>query len=188
LEQIYPDTGADETCLTIIEKQPHASTETPVYLVYLETYSHCDLTKTINRIVYLNSLFGFRKIVIDETGLGSGVVDVLKEHIEGGVLEGVTFSRKSKAEMFYNLKLMMQQGRLKIPNYLFNNNVNCKKMYYQFLSIQQEFSDGSELPKIYHEANAHDDTICSLALAIWPFRPAKMHKKSYAIAGSMKKY
>lgn len=180
--------GADETALTIIEKQPFSDENNSIYLVYIETYSNCDLTKTINRILYLNSLFNFRRITIDETGLGSGVVDVLKQNIDGGVLEGVTFTRKSKSEMFYNLKLLMQQGKLKLPNYLFNTNSNVKKLYYQFLSIQQEFNEGSELPKIYHETNAHDDIVCSLALAVWPFRPAKMHRKSYGIAGSYKKY
>lgn len=180
--------GADETALVIIEQQPFAGVEDPVYVCYVETYSNKDLTHTIGRILYLYSLFNFKKITIDETGLGSGVVDVLKEKIEAGVIEGVTFTRKIKAEMFYNLKLMMQQGKLKIPNFLFNANINCKKMYYQFLNIQQEFNSNSELPTIYHESNTHDDTICSLALACWQFRPAKMHRRNYGLSGITKRF
>ena len=180
--------GNDETAFVIIEQPAFASEEDPIYVVYIETTQKTELTDTIGRVLHLNSIFDFKKIVIDETGLGSGVVDVLKEKIQGGIIEGVTFSRKSKAELFYSLKLLMQQSKIKFPNYLTNNNLNCKKLFYQFLSISQEFSSNSELPKIFHEDNAHDDIVCSLALAVWPFRPAKMHRRSLCIAGTTKRY
>jgi phage FluMu gp28-like protein len=171
--------GADETALVILEK-PFTSDK--VFVCYIETHNYSKLTEAIGRVLSLNALFEFSKIYLDSTGLGSGVCDVLKEKIPNGIVEEVIFTRKSKPEMFNNLKLLMQQGKLKFPNYLETENHQAKKLYFQFLSIQQEFTSDSEVPKIYHEDNTHDDIVCALALAALHFSPRRQIRRGYGLA------
>jgi len=52
-------------------------------------------------------------------------------------------------------------------------------MFYQFLSIQQEFGT-NEIPKIYHEERSHDDIVNAIALAAFYWR-AGQNKKKYPL-------
>lgn len=173
--------GEDQTALVILEK-PFTSDN--IFVSHIEAANISNSNDVISKIVYLHALFNFKKIYLDETGLGGPIVDSLRARISQGIVEGVTFTRNSKAEMFYNLKLLMQQGKFKIPNYLQNTHPLVKKMYFQFLSIQQEFTENSEIPRIYHEARSHDDIICAMALAALYFNQRKVNKKKgYFLSG-----
>lgn len=172
--------GKDQTALVILE-QPFGSEK--VFIVYIETLSNKPLNETIGRVLYLHATINFRRVICDVTGLGAGPVDVLKEKM-GIIIEGVTFTAASKADMFYNLKILLQQKKLCLPDYRLSGAGNIKKMFYQFLSIKQEFRSGSSVPLFSHENNSHDDIICALALACLHFRVGKSLRKSvYAIAG-----
>lgn len=174
--------GNDETAFVVVER--FALTEN-LFVSYIETNNYKTLTAAIGRTLYLHSIFNFTKIYVDSTGLGSGVCDVLKEKIGHGIVEEVMFTRNSKAEMFYNLKLLLQQKKLFIPDYLTNSETVVKKMYFQFLSIQQEFTGDSEIPKIYHDKGTHDDIVCSLALACIYFNQKRNRKSGYFLSGAI---
>lgn len=171
--------GVDQTAFVILEK-PFTSDK--YFVIFIQAVNFPNLTQTIGRVLNLHASFNFKKIYVDNTGLGAGVGDVLKEKLGGGIIEEVTFTRKSKPEMFYNLKLLMQQGKLKIPDYIQGNIDIAKKLYFQFLSIQQEFTGDSDIPRIYHRDNEHDDIICALALAALYFSP-KHKSRGYFLAG-----
>lgn len=169
--------GADETGIIILEQLPDHD---KIFISYLETIAKKPLNETIGRVLYLHSIFNFRKIICDVTGLGAGPVDVLKEKL-GGIVEGITFTAATKADMFYNLKLLLQQKKLIIPDYRASNKPAIKKLFYQFLSIRQEFGSNSSMPKFTHEDNTHDDLICALALACLFFRVGKKFRKGYGL-------
>lgn len=171
--------GGDETALVILE-QPYNSND--VFIAYIETMTKKHLNEVIGRVLYLHSIIGFKKVYCDVTGLGAGPVDVLAEKM-GGIIEGITFTQSTKADMFYNLKLLMQQNKLKIPDYRNKTETNIKKLFYQFLAITQTFGTSSELPKFSHEKGSHDDLICSLALACLHFRVGRKRRKSYGLTG-----
>lgn len=176
--------GADATAFVVLEK-PFNSEK--CFLVYMEVHNYNKLTEAIGRILYLHSIFNFKKIYIDTTGLGGGVTDVLTEKISNGVIEEVMFTKNTKAEMFYNLKLLMQQQKIHIPNYVTDSNSLSKTLYYQLLEIHQEFTGNSEIPKIYHTSTSHDDLVCALCLAALHFKPANMIKKHYSLSGVAKR-
>jgi len=171
--------GKDASGFIVLEKLKNSDV---VYVKYIDTTNNTKLTETIGRILYLHSYFNFTKIYLDSTGMGSGLTDVLKEKLGNGVVEEIVFTRNSKAEMFFNLKILMQQGKLKIPNYITNNDTMCKKLYMQFLEIQQEYNSNSDIPKIFHTLNAHDDLVCALALACLYFKVGR-GRRGYSIAG-----
>ena len=141
-------TGRDETAIVILEQLPF---DDNIFVSYLEIVDTMNLKDVIDRVVYLDKFYNFKKIILDETGLGAGVSDMLKS-ILGGKVEGIWYTQKLKIEMFNNLKLLMmrKEGRLFIPDYITMNKVIIKKMYYQFLSITQKFNEktNSSLPKI----------------------------------------
>lgn len=174
--------GKDSTAFSILEQLPF--NDPNIFLSYFEEHNYDVLTKAIDRVILLHAYFDFKKIYIDSTGLGSGVCDVLKQKISGGIVEEVMFTQKSKAEMFWNLKLLMQQNKLKLPNYLANSNALAKKLYFQLLAIRQEQDENDRLPKIYHDSKMHDDLVCSLALAALYFNQRKSFKKSYGLYGN----
>lgn len=176
--------GKDETAFVVLEQFPFD--DNTVIVSYIETCNYTNLAETIDRIMILNSYFDFRKIYVDATGMGGGVFDVLNKKLSRGIVEEVIFTRNSKAEMFYNLKLLMQQKRLKFPNYLESTNPYVKKLYFQLLSIRAEFSDDSQskVPKIFHESTSHDDIVCSLALAALYFEKKYGRRKYHLVSGS----
>jgi phage FluMu gp28-like protein len=171
--------GKDASAIIVLE-QPRDSDK--VYIVYLEEIQKKPLTDVITRILYIQSMINCKKIYCDVTGLGAGPVDILKEKI-GGAVEGVTFTAQSKVDMFYNLKLLLQQKRLIIPDYTTVNKPLVKKLFYEFLSIKKEQKTDDKLPRITHEEGTHDDLVCALALACLFFRVGKKFRRSYGLAG-----
>ncbi len=157
--------GKDETAIVVLEKLFDDDRHN-VFVVYMETLNTPNLTHAIGRVQYLDKFYNFKKIICDETGIGAGLTDVLKSRLKGKV-EGIWYTAKSKAEMFNNLKILMSRakGKLYLPDYLTSNNPIVKKMYYQFLSIQQEFKEDTSIPKITHAEREHDDIVNAIALA-----------------------
>lgn len=115
------------------------------------------LTEAIGQIVNLESQYNFIKILTDETGLGSGPTDILVEKF-GYKVNGICFTVKSKQDMYSNLKKIMQQGKLKIPNH--------KKMIYELMDLRYETTTSGDL-KLHHSDRGHDDYPDALALACW---------------------
>ena len=171
---------SDETALVVIEQTPFSQGNDALFVVYIETHQNKPLTHAIGRIKYLDSKFHFKRIFLDATGMGTGPSDILKEEL-GGRVEGINFTLNSKAEMFTNLKLLLQQGKLKIPT-PDNSIPNTKKLTYQLLSIQSEYTS-SGIPKLSHPDNTHDDSVCALALASLYFKPGRGTSKGYGLAG-----
>lgn len=176
--------GADETGIVILEQLPH---DDNIFVVHIEAIDTPDLRQVIGRVIYLDKFFNFKRVIVDTTGLGAGVTDILKDRLKGKV-EGVWYTQKIKAEMFQNLKILMSRpnAKLYIPDYKTSDNPDVKKMYFQFLSITEEYNDrtGIKIPKISHEVNTHDDIINSLCLAATYFNvTGKQNKRQYVISG-----
>ena len=173
-------TGKDETAIVILEQLPF---DNNIFIKIIETLHTPDLTMAIGRVQYLDSIFHFKKIIVDETGLGAGVSDSLKNKMQGRVT-GIWYTNKSKNELFLNLKLLMSRAnrKLYIPDYSRSTDSLIRKMFYQFLSIKQEVSDKSDNLRITHEVREHDDIINALALAASWFNVIK-RRRSYPLLG-----
>jgi len=154
--------GADETALVILEKPPFGSTDLNV--VFAKTLKKMNQTKTIEIVRWLNAKMKFSKIYCDYTGIGVGVVDMLRSLLPA-VVEGVTFTINSKMDMFSNLKLLLEKGQLKLPD--------NKKLLYQMMDLRYERIAGSKKMKIHHSARGHDDLPDALGLAALFFKPTR---------------
>jgi len=176
-------TGKDETALVILEKLPFGE---DIFVSYIEIINTTKLDIVIARVIFLDKIYNFKKIIIDETGVGGGPTDILKAQL-GYRVEGVWYTAKIKAEMFNNLKILMMRktGKLYIPDYLEMRSSIVKKMYYQFLSITQEYKndDATRVPKISHEARSHDDIVNAIALAATFFNIKNNRTRTYGFGG-----
>lgn len=158
--------GEDSTALVIVE-QKYGQDDLIVHSV-LE-YKKELLTQVIGRIGRLDEKFRFKQIIIDETGLGAGPTDILKERCMGRV-KGLTFTIKSKEDIYGNLSRLMElrkqgkPGGLHLPNH--------KKLLFQMYDLRYEITSTGEM-KIHHSERGHDDFPDALALACSYWNPRK---------------
>ena len=122
----------------------------------IESETDSAITESIGRVMYLHEQFGYRKVCIDETSLGGGVVDVLKADMTGRVVEGVTFSSKSKPDLYNTLKANMEQGEISLPDH--------SQLRKELLDLEFEFTANKRM-KIGHPEGGRDDFADALALA-----------------------
>jgi len=154
--------GEDSSVFIVIEKS-HLGEGLKV--IYLQETKQRELTDTIGRIIYLHEKFNFNAIYIDETGVGGGVYDVVKEKIKRTNVEGVIFTTQSKMDMYSNLEVHMNRGLLTLPNH--------KKLLYQLMDLRYEFIGGTSQAgqmKIHHSEKGYDDYPDALAIACMHFQ------------------
>lgn len=147
--------GQDSSVLILAERQ-YPDTQ-GVYIIGIYELKHKALTEIVGRIKALHKKFQFKRIYLDETGLGAGPTDFLKEDLKI-TINPITFTQKNKEDLYSNLKLLMERGKLKYPNH--------DKLIYQLTDLRYEFSSNGML-KLHHSDNGHDDFPDSLALAVW---------------------
>jgi phage terminase large subunit-like protein len=146
--------GQDESLFIVTGK----GRDDIVTVNWIETTSQKLLTDAIGRVKMLDAKYMFARCYLDETGLGSGPTDVLSEDMGTDRIEGVRFSIRSKMDMYSNLKRMMEQGNLKIPN--------VPKLIYQLMDLRYEVMSNGDL-KLHHSDRGHDDYPDALALSCW---------------------
>ncbi len=149
--------GQDSSVFIVIEKNMKGK----IFVNFIEETSHKLTTDAIGRVKILDEKYDFIRIYLDQTGLGAGPTDVLAEDLGVDKVEGMTFSIKSKQDLYSNLKKMMEQGRLKIPA--------NRKLLYQLADLRYEVSGSGDL-KIHHSERGFDDYPDALALAVWYFK------------------
>ena len=155
--------GLDETVYTILEEDSTSR----LSIVKIISTSKKPITDIIGRVKFLHEHFNFTGIYIDSSSLGGGAVDSL---IDSGLPikslivnrkqnilhDSVQFTLQNKEEIFKNLKLMMEQGKLTYPKH--------NKLIQQLCDMQYEFTEAGHL-KLHHPDRGHDDFPDSLALA-----------------------
>jgi len=115
--------------------------------------------------------FGFIRLAVDRSGVGEGVYEQLARELGEGIVEGVKFTAERKAELLTRLKMLMEKGRLELPD----NRI----LISQLNSIQYELSRSGEL-LFRHPPRGHDDAVMALALACWAAeRPAGWAAKAW---------
>jgi hypothetical protein len=146
--------GTDESAFVIARMNSETAE-----MVWYETTAKKALTDATGRVRALDAIWNFRAIHVDETGLGAGVVDALKEAfvLKPGKIIPVTFTSENRENLYTNLKYLMEKERLKI--------LNDKKVIMQLASLRYEFTSGGHL-RIIKDEKGNDDLVDGLALAV----------------------
>ena len=130
----------------------------PVRLVYLKEFRlGTPYPEVIDDVVEVDRRLSLRRLLVDRSGIGEAVMDELRRK---GVdtAEGATFTRPKKVEYMAYMKLMMQQGRFKMPY----DQVLISQMNEQ----RYEYSPSGQI-RFWHPPGSHDDQLWALALALW---------------------
>lgn len=159
--------GQDESVFTGIEKKWNTEV---LRIPFIVSTSKKRLTDAVGRVQLMHDKYNFVKIFLDETGMGAGPSDMLREKV-GSNINPVTFTLKSKQDMYSNLKILLESGKLKLPNF--------KKLIYELLDLKYEISSSGNM-KIHHSERGHDDYADSLALAVYDFRPKQQYRPTIA--------
>ncbi len=149
--------GQDECVFIITER----GRDGVVKVNFIDATMKKKLTESAGRIMIMDEKYSFERMYLDETGMGAGPTDMLSESLGLDRVEGMTFSVKSKQDMYSNLKKLMEDGKLQIPN--------NRKLLYQLADLRYEVASNGDL-KIHHSERGHDDYPDALALACWHYK------------------
>jgi hypothetical protein len=126
---------------------------------------------------------GSLTLVVDATGVGAPVVDMMRESIPGVRLVPVVFTAGSSArqdngvhkvpkkDLVHGLVLMFERGLLKMPDQLPSGDVLRSELRNLRLKITPDGHAGYEA---WREGQ-HDDLVFALALACWRARSTQYH-------------
>ena len=100
--------------------------------------------------------YGKPLIYMDSTGVGDPIYeDLLRRGLR---VEGYKFTEQSRKDLLNNLAIKLEQGKIKIPdNEILKNELQ---------SFHYEIGDTGRVKLVVPEG-LHDDTVFSLALAVW---------------------
>lgn len=161
--------GEDEAVIFVLETNEYTHPNVIKVTNILEK-KQTKQTETVGTVRVLDDQYKFDKVYCDKTGIGEGPVDFLKEVMYSRI-EGIRFTLQSKHDMYSNLKILMENGKLKIPNH--------KKLIMQLLDLRYELTSSGQM-KIHHSERGHDDMADSLALACLHFKPRKAYRPTIA--------
>jgi len=94
--------------------------------------------------------------VLDATGVGEGPSDIMIEY--GAHVEPIKFSIQSKMNIFSNLKIFLEQSRIKIPDALALKD--------QLELFEYEYTISGNM-KLHAPDGSHDDEVDAIALMVW---------------------
>jgi hypothetical protein len=135
---------------------------TTFHVLVPEAFNQIDYNLQKARIENAYLRYNKPRIVLDATGVGQPILDDLAQ--QGMNILPYTFTTASRNHLLQNLQILLEQGKVKIPNHpeLVEQLESC---YYEITNMgrtRMQVPDGK-----------HDDYLMSLALAVWdlPIKP-----------------
>lgn len=110
-------------------------------------------------ILQNNKRWRVDRIIVDQTGVGEGVIEDLGKL--GSMVHGEKLTTPFKEKIISNLKIVMQDGRLKIPD--------NEQLILQLHALKRKYTDSGQV-KYTHPTRGriqHDDYVWALALAVF---------------------
>lgn len=156
----------DHTAIAILERTTRISgprdpvtwefpTETVYTIRYLERLplgtSYADIINRIRMITRHPSLNGNRELIVDNTGVGQPVTDMLRRSGIDCLLTPITITAAYRRDLLSKLELALEQGRLKI-----SRHVDAAAPFREELQNLRRLS-----------SSHHDDLVFAAALSLW---------------------
>jgi hypothetical protein len=111
----------------------------------------------------LRSVWNCRRVVVDATGLGTGLASFLQQAL-GQVVEPFVFTQASKSRLGYELLAAVNTGRLKI--YTAEGSPECQEFWCQIEKARTQYRPNQTMNFFVDPSEGHDDFISSLALLV----------------------
>ena len=134
--------------------------ENNIYVVHTERFQKESYDYIVDRVVQVSNLYHTAMIALDATGVGAPLVDRINNEVAN--MEAIVFTADTKNSLMNNLKMLMEQGRIKF-DYEDNEELVSEMRYYSY-----ELSKRSD-HVLMGTQKEHDDCVTALALATWAF-------------------
>lgn len=143
----------DYSVISVLKREEELLKLVYVYQFPLES----SYSNVIGHLVHADQKFGFRNLVVDQTGVGEPVLEEIRN--QGlRTVDGLKFTIQTKEDLLGRVKIMMEQNRLVIPYH--------RQLCQQINEQQYERTKSGHL-QFTHPSNSHDDMLWSLALAVY---------------------
>jgi hypothetical protein len=168
----------DYTALTILEKLPAEQPQGRMYHGRLlerlpRGTPYPDVARHVKGLMATGQLAGIRHLIVDQTGVGRPVVDMLRSYglsplpvnITGGdkvTREGGVFG-VPKRDLVSALQVLLQTGRLKFAEGL----PEVKTLVSELLAFEVKITASAHDTYGVWREGKHDDLVLSVALAAW---------------------
>jgi glycerophosphoryl diester phosphodiesterase len=145
---------SDFTDISVLDRHEHK-------IVYRESFNQIDWNLQKAKIESIARRYNNAKIRIDSTGVGDPITEDLTR--TGLTVEPYRFNATSKKQLIENLVIIMEEGKVKIPN--------DPNLIDQLEAFEATISDKSNNVSYNAPSGLHDDAVISLALACWNLGP-----------------
>ncbi len=123
----------------------------------------------------LGTLWGCKRIVVDASGVGTGVASFLASALGSSVVEQFVFSARSKSDLGYQLLAAVNGGRVKMYESQISDTSlatdycrtdDCAEFWREMTLAQSAMRANQTLSFYVPERDGHDDFLMSLALCV----------------------
>ena len=158
--------GQDEASACILEYRPKLDPtidSQPYSIAKIVTFKGKSIPEQIEIIEHLQKSWNFTNIAVDITGMGQGLVKekLFENRVKLSdtiVADGVSFTIKTKQDIFFNLKRLIEAGQI-----ILGKNDKLKK---QLVELKGERKPDT-ITRISHPRHGNDDLATALALSVW---------------------
>jgi hypothetical protein len=166
----------DAHALTVIAAMPEPDERgrKVFWLPWLEERFGLSFDQWIDRLLAIGAAYDFRALIAEENGVGQMPSQVLARAFynagRGGTVEGVATTARLKQDGFGYVRLLLQQGRLRLPRH--------PSLLKQLAALEYEQLESGLLRIAVPEARGHDDLAMSLCLAVLPLMTGEMEPEA----------
>lgn len=114
------------------------------------------LSEGAARVASLVEEYEVKHVVVDETGVGAGAVEMLEADVGKGLVDGVKFTIDRKQSLYNSLKSALDKGQVTLPD--------DRLLRQELTDLEYEMTRSGKT-KIKHPDGGHDDHTDALALA-----------------------
>ena len=111
----------------------------------------------------LSSVWHYRKVVVDATGVGQPVSSFLKKSL-GSKISPFTFTTQLKSQLGFNLLAAINSGRLKM--YAGDGSPEYQQFWFEMEKAKSQFRPNQTINFYVDPSQGHDDFLMSLALLV----------------------
>jgi phage FluMu gp28-like protein len=160
---------ADHSAVAILQKL-----DDQLRLVYVKEFPlDTPYTAVIGTVRRLNEAYGCTGGCLDQTGVGEGPYEEIKQFMPA--IKGVTLSASVKEDVLGRLKLAMEQHKLVLPR-------GDSRLLVQITAQQCEPTISGTL-RFSHRPGTHDDCLWALALALYATKIMPPRSRPEAVYG-----
>jgi len=135
-------------------------------VVHIDRFRGWDYPYQKKHIMAKAERYNNARVIIDATGVGKPIYEDLMR--AGVFVEDFTFTGKSKEELFGNLRVFIENGYIRIPNY---SVLIDELLSFEYILRNEKTGEPLRNIKYGPPQGLHDDCVDSLALAVWDLSP-----------------